>query len=149
MLAVDESPIDAIAAAALADAVTPGWDLVEGSTRVSVGEGTVRHGVIEFPVAGVAKQVRPVDGEALRRQVMGLPADQARAILEPYGEVTIALWPDMVTAIPTVDARVTLTVLDAVDTVPDVEPVPPSVGPAPSPSGPADGETPSQPVPSG
>ena len=65
--------LDAIAAAALADAVTPGWDLVEGSTRVSVGEGTVRHGVIEFPVAGVAKQVRPVDGERAPAAGHGAP----------------------------------------------------------------------------
>ncbi len=149
VLAVDASPLDAIAAGALADSVTPGWDLVEGSTQVSAGEGTVRHGVIEFPVAGVAKQVRPVDGERLRQQVMGLPADQARALLEPYGDVTIALWPDMVTSVPTVNSRVTLTVLDAVDAVPDVEPVLPSIRPAPSPSGPADDGTPSQPVPSG
>lgn len=149
MLAVDTSPIDDLAAAALADAITPGWTLVEGSSRVAVGEGTVRRGVIEFPVAGAAKQVRPVDGEALRGQVMGLPADQARAILEPYGEVTIALWPDMVTAIPTIDQRVTLAVLDPIDTIPDDDPVLPSSGPEPSPSAVPDGESPSQPVPSG
>ncbi len=149
MLAVDTSPIHDIAAAALADAVTPGWTLVEGSSRLSVGEGAVRRGVIEFPVAGVAKQVRPVDGDLLRGQVMGLPADQARAILEPYGEVTIALWPDMVTAVPTIDQRVTLSVLDPIDTVPDVDPVLPSSRPEPSPSAAPDGGSPSQPVPSG
>ncbi len=149
VLAVDTSPIDDIAATALADAVSPGWALVEGSSRVSVGEGTVRQGVIEFPVAGAAKQVRPVDGEQLRAQVMGLPADQARALLEPYGEVTITLWPDMVTAVPTVDQRVTLSVQDPIDTMPDVDPVPATSRPAPSPSASLDGGTPSQPVPSG
>jgi hypothetical protein len=149
VLAVDTSPIDGIAAEALADAVTPGWTIVEGSTRISVGEGAVRQGLVEFGVAGVAKQVRPVDGEALRTQVMGLSRDDARALLEPYGEVTIALWPDMVTSIPTVDQRVTLSVLDPIDTGPDLDPALPTSEPAPSPPASTDGGTPSQPVPSG
>ncbi len=149
VLAVDSSPVEVIAATALDEAVTPGYQLMDGSTRIAVGEGTVDGDVVEFRVAGTAKQVRPVDADALRRQVMGLPADEARAMLEPYGEVQIELWPDMVTSIPTIDQRVTLTVLDAVDDMPDAAPEPPSSGPTASPAPDAGGEVPSQPVPSG
>jgi len=149
VLAVDASPVEAIAAAALADAVTPGYELVEGSTHVVVGKGTVRDGVVTFPVAGSAKQLRPVDGEALRQQVLGLSEADARAVLAPYGEVGIVLWPGYVKTVPTFERRVTLTVADPVDTTPDVAPVPPTPEATDAPSGSPDGGVPSQPLPSG
>ena len=149
VLAVDPSPVEAIAGAALADAVTEGYELVEGSTRVVVGDATVTDGVVTVPVAGVAKQVRPVDGEALRLLVLGLPEAEARAILAPYGQVEIVLWPGFVVAVPTVDQRVTLTVSEPVDETPDIAPVPPSPEPTAEPvESPEDGD-PSEPLPSG
>ena len=87
VLAVDASPVEAIVESALEDAVKPGYELVDGSTKVAVGDGTVDGATVVFNAAGAAKQVRPVDGEALRQQVLGLPEEEARAILEPYGEV--------------------------------------------------------------
>ena len=148
-LAVDESPVEAIAETQLEAAVTPGWVLVPDSTRVAVGEGTVAGDVVEFRVAGVAKQVQPVDGEALRSQVMGLPADDARAVLAPYGDVDLRLWPDMVTTVPTLGQRVTLVVLEPVDDAPIEEPVPATAAPTEPPTATPDGESPGEPVPSG
>ena len=149
VLAVDPSPVEAIAGAALADAVTEGYELVEGSTRVVVGDATVTDGVVTVPVAGVATPVRPVDGEALRLLVLGLPEAEARAILAPYGQVEIVLWPGFVVAVPTVDQRVTLTVSEPVDETPDIAPVPPSPEPTAEPvESPEDGD-PSEPLPSG
>ena len=69
-----------------------------------------------------------MDGEALRQQVLGLPEDEARAILEPYGEVELVLWPGFVTSVPTLEQRVTLVVADAVDPTPDIAPVPADAG---------------------
>jgi hypothetical protein len=149
VLAVDSTPVEAIAAAALADAVTPGWELVPDSTRVAVGEGSVVGSTVVFPVAGVAKQVQPVDGEALRRQVMGRAASDARAVLEPFGDVELRLWPDFVSTVPTLDQRVTLVVLEPVDDAPVGEPVPPSPRPTPSPSPTPEGAPSGEPVPSG
>jgi hypothetical protein len=149
VLAVDASPVEAIAAAALSDAVSPGYQLVEGSTQVVVGEGAVRDGVVVFPVAGAAKQLRPVDGEALRTEVMGLPEDEARSVLVPYGEVEIVLWPEFVTTVPTLDQRVTLEVAEPVDETPDAPPVPATPDPAEAPTGSPGDEVPTEPLPSG
>jgi len=83
-------------------------------------------GVVTFPVDGSAKQVRPVDGEALRRQVLGLARDDAAELLAAYGTADIVLWPDWVTSVPGIEQRVTLTV---------GTPVEGSAGEAPVPSG--------------
>lgn len=152
VLAVDASPVEAIAATTLKGAIKPGYGLVDGSTRVVVGEGTVRDGIVTFPVAGTAKQLRPVDGEALRARVLGLPDADARALLAPYGKVDIVLWPGFVVAVPTLEGRVTLTVAPPADTAPNLDPVPPTPEPAAqtdAPAGSSDGGDPSQPLPSG
>ncbi|MEI7743741.1 MAG: baseplate J/gp47 family protein [Chloroflexota bacterium] len=116
MLVVDPSPVAGLAAAQLTAAVTPGSEMIDGSTRVSVGEGSIADGVITFAASAVAKEVLPVDAAALERQVLGLSADKAREdVLAAYGEVSIVLWPDWVTTIPTLDQRVTFTVADPVD----------------------------------
>ncbi len=149
VLAVDASPVEAIVESALKDAVRPGYDLIDGSTRVAVGDGTVDGTTVVFAAAGTAEQVRPVDGEALRQQVLGLPEEEARAILEPYGEVSLAFWPGFASSVPTLQQRVTLVVLDAVDPTPDVAPVPATPAPTEAPTRSPDGEVPSEPLPSG
>jgi hypothetical protein len=149
VLAVDSSPVEAMVEASLLEAVTPGYELVDGSTRVVVGDGTVDGTTVVFPAAGVAKQVRPVDGEALRGQVMGLTEAEARAVLEPYGSVEIVLWPGFATTVPTLDQRVSLVVLAPVDDTPEVEPVPATPDPTEPPAESPDGGVPSEPLPSG
>jgi hypothetical protein len=149
VLAVDSSPVEAIAESALRDAVKPGYELIDGSTKVVVGDGIVDGTTVVFAAAGSAEQVQPVDGEALRQQVLGLPEDEARAILQPYGEVELVLWPGFVSSVPTLGQRVTLVVRDAVDPTPDVAPVPATPDPTEAPSGSPDGEVPSEPLPSG
>ena len=52
VLAVDSSPVEAIAEARLAAAVDPGHRLVDGSMQVTVGDGVVTEGLIDFPVTG-------------------------------------------------------------------------------------------------
>ena len=113
--AVDASPIEAIAAQRLEDAIAEGYELVDGSTTIDVGDGTVVNGVITFPVDGSAKQVRPLDAAALERSVLGLSKADAEAALAEYGEVAIVLWPGYVTSVPTIDGRVTVVVAPAVD----------------------------------
>jgi hypothetical protein len=145
VLAADEAPLQEIAESRLAGSVSDGFELVEGSSVVAVGDATVTDGVIAFPVTGYAQQLRPVDAEALLASVLGLPAEDAEAALAPWGEAEIVLWPDWVTAVPTLEQRVTLTVR-----APEGDPLP---TPAPSPSGAStpepSGDVPSeQPVPS-
>ncbi len=124
ILAVDSTPAGSIGEAAVRGAVTPGYQLVQGSIDVTVGDGTVAEdGTIRIPVAGTARQLRPLDAAALKAKVLGLPEADTRAALQAYGAVDVVLWPGWVTAVPTNDGRVTLTINDAVP------------APAPSPSG--------------
>jgi hypothetical protein len=161
VLAVDPSPVRAIAEARLAASIQAGYQLIAGSTDVEVGEGTVTEGLIDFPVTVTARQLRPVDGAALERQILGLSKADATRILQPYGDVVIALWPGWVSSIPSMDQRVTLAVTEPVDHGPTPTPTPsatptPRPTPAPTPSAtPASsgdaggGASPSEPVPSG
>ncbi len=148
VLAADPSPAKAIAAQRLEASVDDGYQLVPDSTSVDVGKGKVVDGVIQFPVSGSAKQVRPLDAAALEHSILGLPLDQARQALEPYGDVVIVPWPDWVTTIPTLDQRVDLTVADPVDAAASPKASPP---PAPTASPSAEsfrGGRRGQPVPS-
>ncbi len=155
VLAVDASPVEAIAEAQLTAAITPGYQLVEGSIRIEVGEGTVTEGLIDFPVTGSARQLRPLDAATLEREILGLSEADAMAALAPYGEIEITLWPGWVTAVPTLDQRVTLSLADPVDSAPTPTPTP---TPSPRPTsastpgvepGASEDASGSEPVPSG
>src|SRR3712207_8880408 len=52
-----------------------------------------------------ASQIRLVDTPALREEIKGKPVEEARAILDQYGDVDLSVWPDWVSAIPTLDGR--------------------------------------------
>jgi hypothetical protein len=148
--AVDRTPVEAIAKGALDDAVNPGYRLVDGSTRVDVGDGTVVNGTVEFPVSGSAKQVQPVDAAALLPLVLGQSEGRARAALEPYGDVRIVLWPGFVSTVPSFDRRVNLVVAPPHD--PNPQPSAPAATPSPTPrrspaASPSGGPS-AQPVPS-
>jgi hypothetical protein len=157
VLAVDESPIEAIAEAQLAEAVDEGYELVEGSMQIQVGEGMVTEGLVDFPVTGSARQVRPLDAAALELAVLGLTETEAAAVLTPYGDAVIVLWPGWVASVPTLDQRVTLIVAEPVDVTPEPTPSPtpsptprPTTEGVPSPEPGASGDVlGSEPVPSG
>lgn len=139
--AADPALVDEVAAAELAAAVEPGHQLVEGSSSVRAGDGAVLDGTITFPVAATAHQVEVPDAAALEAQVLGLSEAAAMAVLEPYGEVTIVLWPDWVNTIPALDQRVTLTVEPPAAGPPPEAPVPePIVVPGGEPAGESGGE---------
>ena len=124
--AVNEAPLQSIAEAQLMGSVSDGYELVEGSTMVTVGKATLREGVISFPVTGYAQQVRPIGAEDLLPLVLGRSREDVSDALARYGEVEIVLWPDWVSAVPTLGQRVSLTVEE-----PQGDPLPTS---APSPS---------------
>jgi hypothetical protein len=112
MLAVDASPITAIGDAAITNSIATGYRLVPRSTTVQVGSGVPADGMVTFDVRVNAKRVRQLDAAALRQQVLGHTAADARTALETYGTVTISLWPGWVESVPTNASRVTLTVSD-------------------------------------
>lgn len=149
VLAVDPSPAEAIARARLAEAIKPGYELVEGSIQFEVAEGVVAEGLVDFLVTGSARQLRPLVAAALEREVLGLAKADAEAALAPYGDVAIALWPGWVTSVPGLEQRVTVSLAAPVDVTPapTVRPTPqPTPSPEPEASGDATGR---EPVPSG
>ena len=104
-----------------------GRELVPGSTSVEIGDGTVVDGRIEFPVTASATQVRPLDAAALERTVLGLPIEQAKAALQPYGESSSTPGRAGSTSVPSLEQRVILTVGQPVS-----EAASPGASPAPS-----------------
>lgn len=157
VVTVDASPIEAIAEARLADAVDDGFELVPDSTRVQVGEGSAADGLVSFDVDATALQLRTLDPDALRAAVLGRSRAEAEAALEQFGDVTLTLWPDFVSVVPTSEGRVTVTVVPpAAPELPEPTPAPtprPTAAPTEEPSdgaleSPGD-EVPSEPVPSG
>jgi hypothetical protein len=112
VLGVDEAPIQAIAASKLQEHVDEGWTLAGSSTHVGLGNPTVIGETISFPVSVTASEVRDVNEAALLAQIQGLGVPQARTQLEAFGDVTISLWPEWVSTIPTNGDRVDFTIGD-------------------------------------
>jgi hypothetical protein len=106
----------ALASDRIRAAATTGNTIVDGSVQTELGQPSVDDGSIVFPVTARAMQVRVVDQPGLVRLIKGKPIPQARAALEPFGDVQVSVWPDWVTSIPTIDSRIDLKV--AAPTVP-------------------------------
>jgi hypothetical protein len=145
VVAADPTPLEAIAAARVAAAVPEGMQAREGSVRIEVGAGVVDGATIRFPVTARAEAVRDIGADEVRGLVRGKTPAAAREALAGYGTAEIVVWPDWVSTITTIDARLEI----AVEGVPPVEPTsPPTATPAPSPT-PAATATPPPPVESG
>jgi hypothetical protein len=115
VVTVDQAPILALGESRLAAAVPAGRDLVASSARVSVGPGSVDGQLVHFSVTAVAQTVPRVDEAALLAQLKGRTAAEAQAVLAPYGDVNVTLWPDWASTIPNLDARVDLRVVGPAD----------------------------------
>jgi hypothetical protein len=142
VIAVDESPLEEIARARIRARVQAGHRLVDDSIEVSPAEARVDGEIVTFTMTASASQIRILDAADLRELVRGKPVAEARALLEPFGEVEIETWPDWVTSVPTIDGRFELTVDTDIDA--DTDPSPsgsarpasprPSVGGSAAPS---------------
>jgi hypothetical protein len=110
VIGANPGPVDTLARARIRTAVDDGFRLVEDSIKVTSGPPIVAGSVITFPVTVEALEIRIVDGAALLARVRGLGLPQARTVLQAYGRVTITVWPDWVTTIPSLEGRATLTI---------------------------------------
>jgi hypothetical protein len=111
VIAVDETPIASIAEARLRSNVGAGFRLVEDSIRIEPGDGTVTAGEVTFPVSARAARIPLLDPAELIALVKGRSVDDARQALEAYGTVEIETWPDWVTTVTTIDARISLEIV--------------------------------------
>jgi len=139
VIAVDEAPVSSLAEPKIAAAVSPGHELVPGSTKVEVGEAVVIGQTVTFPVEATAQQVAILDPEELKAMVLGKPIDEARAILAQYGQVALDVSPDWTGSVPSFDSRVTVTIDRA---VPIETPGPSGSPPTTAPATPAASSTP-------
>jgi hypothetical protein len=147
VLAVDPRPVDAIAAARLADEVGTGHRLVDGSVDIVVGEGSVgEDGEITFEATARATRVAIVDAAPLRELIKGRSAADAKAALAPYGDAVVTLWPDWVTSVTAMDSRLEVTIVDGPG---GATPKPSASGPATRPSASRAGSSPAGASPSG
>ena len=114
VIAVDEGPVSSLAEPKIQAAVSPGHELVPGSTKVDVGEAIITGQTVSFPVQATAEQIAVLDPEKLKAMVLGKRIDEARAILAPFGQVALSVSPDWTGSVPSFDSRVTLTIDRAV-----------------------------------
>jgi hypothetical protein len=110
VIAVDASPVKQIAQTRLLGSVGNGYRLVDGSVQIEQGNPVVTNGVVTFPVTARAARVRVLDPDAMRALVKGRAIEEARAALQPFGDVTIETWPAWVSSIPSFDSRLTVSV---------------------------------------
>jgi baseplate J-like protein len=137
VLAVDPSPVESIAQSRLESFVSPGFQLVDGSVQIDPGAPIVEGQTVRFPVTVQASEVQIPDAAALKRLIMGKNEDEARSALAPFGDVDLRLWPDWVTSVPTLDARVDVEVrpplpVEVVEPPETPTPAPPTASPSPS-----------------
>ncbi len=122
--AVDASPVVKIAETRLLANVGTDHRLVEGSIEIVPGDPTVANGEVTFPVAAKASRVRILDPAGLLNLVKGQPLDKARTLLAEFGDAVVTPWPDWVSAIPTMDSRVTIEIVGQTDVAGEESPQP-------------------------
>ncbi len=110
IVGVDPGPVSTLADARIRSSVKEGFDLVEDSIQISVGTPLVTGATITFPVIAKANATRQLDAAALRQRIHGLGLPQARTVLGEFGTVTISVWPNWVTTIPSNDDRLSFTI---------------------------------------
>ena len=115
VIAVDTTPVQAVAEARIASSVDPGYALIDRSGQVVPAPAEISNGVITFPVVVTARQVLVLDPAAIEREIIGKPLAQAREILARYGEADLTVWPDWVGTIPTIESRVEVSTTEPAD----------------------------------
>jgi hypothetical protein len=112
VLAVDAAIVRQVATEQMGGSgfVPAGHMLVAGSVAAVVGTGVPDGDIVDFRVTVTAMTIPTLDAAALMAEVRGKPVEEARRILSRYGTVTIDMWPGFVTTIPTLDARLQLTI---------------------------------------
>jgi hypothetical protein len=115
VVAVDTAPVRIVAESTIESKVEAGYRLIDGSGLVEDAPAEISDGVITFPVVVTARQVLVLDPAAIKAEILGKPLGEARAILATYGEADLAVWPDWVGTVPTLDTRVEVSTTEPVD----------------------------------
>jgi hypothetical protein len=114
VLAVDEAPLQQLAVEKLRSNVATDHDLVADSLTVTPGNPTATVAGVTFPLTVSAKEVARLNADDVRNDVKGKSIAEARSTLEDYGQSDISVWPDWVSSIPTIDARLSVRIESSV-----------------------------------
>ncbi|HEY7131450.1 MAG TPA: hypothetical protein VH440_04320, partial [Candidatus Limnocylindrales bacterium] len=113
VIAVDPRPVREIAEQQLDAKVGADHRLVDGSVQIDVGDGTVGEDeAVSFQATASAERVPILDASQLRTLVKGRTKAEAEAALAPFGTAKVTLWPDWVSTVPSLDARLELRIDD-------------------------------------
>lgn len=123
VVAVDMSQIEGVAQIRIAGQVPAERTLRDGSVTSQHDAGSADGDLVDFRVTAAGQAIAILDPTTLREAIKGKSVDEARSILGRYGTVSIDTWPGFVSSIPTLDARLDLTVAGD------------SAAPSPAPSG--------------
>ena len=90
----------------------PGWQLLEQSTVVEIGEARSTDAglAVDVTVTGVAVPI--VEATDVVERVSGLSAEDAEAALEELGTASVELWPGWVSSVPPMDWRVEVRIVE-------------------------------------
>jgi hypothetical protein len=110
VVAVDTSQVARIAQERIAAQVPAGRTLRDGSVTAQHDTGSADGELVDFRVTAAGQAIAVMDPNTLREEIKGRSVQDARSILGRYGTVSIATWPGFVSSIPTLDARLDLTV---------------------------------------
>jgi hypothetical protein len=110
VVTVETALVEQVARERITGSIPPGHSLQAGSVAVTIGEGQADGDIVGFRASASAATIPTLDPAELRAQIKGRPVDEARRILSQYGTVTIETWPGFVSTIPTLDARLELTI---------------------------------------
>ncbi|MDP9483325.1 MAG: baseplate J/gp47 family protein [Chloroflexota bacterium] len=110
VVAVDTSQIAGIAQERIAAQVPAERRLRDGSVTAQHDSGSADGELVDFRVTAAGEAISVLDPNSLREAIKGRSVEEARGILDGYGTVSIVTWPGFVSSIPTIDARLDLTV---------------------------------------
>jgi hypothetical protein len=111
VLAVEEGLVEAVARTRLVEEAPTGSLLLDRTVSVEAGRGTASGGVVRYAAIAQGRAVTVVDVDELLLEVSGKPIDEARSILEGYGDIEITVWPDFVGRLPDDTGRIDVTIL--------------------------------------
>ncbi len=90
------------------EALPSGYEVVGDSVSVRLGERRLEDGSVVLDVTVSAQAAPQIDTELLLPRLAGTTPERAQALLAPYGDARVSLWPGWVETVPTLDWRVSI-----------------------------------------
>ena len=90
----------------LGDAVPLGTAIVADSIEVDLGPATLVGGRLDVTTSVTAAAAAEIDHAEVRDRIAGLTVPEAKAELEPLGEIDVDLWPPWVDKVPVLEFRI-------------------------------------------